>query len=166
MGCLARSPCPSVLRQVTRSSQCGGAKAPHWPCLFRLLTASGHQKLLRTTKHSASIKFVGTKIIQNQYKHIIDWVVVIVEIRHFLDPEPYEQFYLSTHVIIMILKFSPQPDSPHSQIFRKASQKKAEPNRPIGTLHRGPSHVVPAYHLWIVLFFLGNNFAYNLYCNY
>jgi hypothetical protein len=29
----------------------------------------------------------------------------------------------------MILKFFPQPDSPHSQIFRKAGQKKAEPNR-------------------------------------
>jgi hypothetical protein len=31
----------------------------------------------------------------------------------------------------MILRFSPQPDSPHSQIFRKAGQKKAEPNRPL-----------------------------------
>jgi hypothetical protein len=30
----------------------------------------------------------------------------------------------------MILRFSPQPDSPHSQIFRKAGQKKAEPNKP------------------------------------
>jgi hypothetical protein len=30
----------------------------------------------------------------------------------------------------MILRFSLQPDSPHSQIFRKAGQKKAEPNRP------------------------------------
>jgi hypothetical protein len=29
----------------------------------------------------------------------------------------------------MMLRFSPQPDSPHSQIFRKAGQKKAEPNR-------------------------------------
>jgi hypothetical protein len=45
------------------------------PCLFRLLTASGHQKLLRTAKRSAfqsaSIKFVGAKTIQNQHKHII-----------------------------------------------------------------------------------------------
>jgi hypothetical protein len=32
----------------------------------------------------------------------------------------------------MILRFSPQPDSSHSQIFRKAGQKKAEPNRPAG----------------------------------
>jgi hypothetical protein len=30
----------------------------------------------------------------------------------------------------MILRFSPQSDSPHSQIFRKADQKKAEPNIP------------------------------------
>jgi hypothetical protein len=28
----------------------------------------------------------------------------------------------------MILRFSKQPDSPHSQILRKAGQKKAEPN--------------------------------------
>jgi hypothetical protein len=47
----------------------------HWACLFRLLTASGHQKLLRTAKRSAfqlaSIKFVEAKTIQNQHKHII-----------------------------------------------------------------------------------------------
>jgi hypothetical protein len=30
----------------------------------------------------------------------------------------------------MILRFSTQPDSHHSQILRKAGQKKAEPNRP------------------------------------
>jgi hypothetical protein len=29
----------------------------------------------------------------------------------------------------MILRFSPQPDSPHNQIFRKAGKKKAKPNR-------------------------------------
>jgi hypothetical protein len=29
----------------------------------------------------------------------------------------------------MIFRFSPQPDSSYSQIFRKAGQKKAEPNR-------------------------------------
>jgi hypothetical protein len=53
-------------------------KAPipaHRPCLFRLLAASGHQKLLRTAKRSAFqptfIKFVGAKTIQNQHKHII-----------------------------------------------------------------------------------------------
>jgi hypothetical protein len=46
-----------------------------WLCLFRLLAASGHQKLLQTAKRSAfqpaSIKFVGAKTIQNQHKHII-----------------------------------------------------------------------------------------------
>jgi hypothetical protein len=45
------------------------------PCLFRLLAASGHQKLMRIAKRSAfqpaSIKFFGAKTIQNQYKHII-----------------------------------------------------------------------------------------------
>jgi hypothetical protein len=30
----------------------------------------------------------------------------------------------------MILRFSTQPDSFHSQILRKAGQKKAEPNSP------------------------------------
>jgi hypothetical protein len=47
----------------------------YWPCLFRLLAASDHQKLLRTAKRltfqPASIKFVGAKTIQNQHKHII-----------------------------------------------------------------------------------------------
>jgi hypothetical protein len=106
-----------------------------WACLFWLLAASGHQKLLRTAKRSAfqpaSIKFLGAKTVQNQHKHIIVRVVVIVRIRHFLDPESYKQLYLSPHVIVMILRFSPQLDSPHSQIFRKAGQKKAEPNRPM-----------------------------------
>jgi hypothetical protein len=87
-------------------------------CLFRLLAASGHQKLLRTAKRSAfqpaSIQFIRTKTIQNQHKHIIGWVVVIVGIRHFIDPEPYKQLYLPPHVIVMILRFSSQPDSPHS----------------------------------------------------
>jgi hypothetical protein len=67
---------------------------------------------------------LGAKTNQNQHKHIISWVIVIVGIRHFLDHEPYEQLYIPPHVIVMILRFSPQPDSPHSQIFKKASQKK------------------------------------------
>jgi hypothetical protein len=33
----------------------------------------------------------------------------------------------------MILRFSIQPDFPHSQILRKAGQKKAEPNRPMAS---------------------------------
>jgi hypothetical protein len=104
------------------SSLCFGGVRRWWvsggdrlrPCLFRLLTASGHQKLLWTAKRSAfqpaSIKFIGPKTIQNQHKHIIGWVIVIVGIHHFLDPEPYEHFYLPPHVIVMILRFSPQPD--------------------------------------------------------
>jgi hypothetical protein len=83
---------------------------------------------LRTAKRSAfqsaSIKFVGAKTIQNQHKHIIGWVVVIVEIRHFLDLESYEQLYLPPHVIVIILRFFPQPYSLYSQIFKKAGQKK------------------------------------------
>jgi hypothetical protein len=63
------------------------------PCLFRLFATSGHQKLLRTTKHSAfqpaSTKSVWIKTIQNQHKHIIGWVVAIVVIRHFIDPKPH-----------------------------------------------------------------------------
>jgi hypothetical protein len=39
------------------------------------VSASGHQKLMWTVKHSAfqpaSIKVVGAKTIQNQHKHII-----------------------------------------------------------------------------------------------
>jgi hypothetical protein len=144
-----------LTRRRCNDDTTGGSAQRHWQgvqyggtlrsCLFRLLAASGHQKLLRTNKRStfqpASIKFVGAKTIQNQHKHIIGWVVVIVGIRHFLDPEPYEQLYLSTHVIVMILRFSPQPDSPHNHIFKKAGQKKAETNRSEGQQRTGyPGH--------------------------
>jgi hypothetical protein len=88
------------------------------PCLFQLLAASGHQKLLRTAKRStfqpAFIKFVWVKTIQNQHKHIIGSVVAIVGIYHFLDPKPYGYLYLPPHVILIILRFSTQPDSYHS----------------------------------------------------
>ena len=66
------------------------------------------------------------KNIQNQHKHIIGWVVTIVVIRNFLDPESYGQVYLSMHEILIILKFSTQPDSPYGQILRKAGQKKTK----------------------------------------
>jgi hypothetical protein len=93
-------------------------------CLF-------HQKLLRTAKRSAfqpaSIKCVAAKIIQNQHKHIIGWVVVIVGIRHFLDYEPYEQLYLPPHVIVMILRFSPQSDFQKS--WSEKSWTKQAPSR-------------------------------------
>jgi hypothetical protein len=112
----------------------GGRAVIYSPCLFQLFWASGHQKLLWTAKRSAfqsaSIKFVWVKIIQNQHKHIIGWVVAIVGIRHFLYPESYGHLYLPPHVILMIHRFSTQPDSSYSQILRKAGQKKAEPNRP------------------------------------
>jgi hypothetical protein len=101
--------------------------------LFQLLAASGHQKLLRTVKRSAfqpaSIKFVGAKTIQNQHKHIIGWVVVIVGIYHFLDPEPYEQLYLPPYVIVMILRFSPQLD------FQKSWSEKSWSIALWSTLH-------------------------------
>jgi hypothetical protein len=108
----------------------------HCPCLFQLFRASRHQKLLRTVKRStfqsASIKFVWVKTIQNQHKHIISWVVAIVGICYFLNPESYGHLYLPSHVILMILRISTQSDSPHSQILRKAGrQKQDEPNRPI-----------------------------------
>jgi hypothetical protein len=99
-----------------------------WACLFRLLAASGHQKLLWTAKRStfqpASIKFVGTKTIQNQHKHIIGWVIVIAGIRHFLDSKSYEQLYLLPHVIVIILRFSSQPD------FKKSWSEKSWTKQP------------------------------------
>jgi hypothetical protein len=56
----------------------GGASFSNSPdkhLLGLFVSASGHQKLLRTAKRSAfqtaSIKFVGAKTIQNQHKHII-----------------------------------------------------------------------------------------------
>jgi hypothetical protein len=56
---------------------------------------------------------------------------MIVGICCFLDPEPFGPLHLPPHVIHTILRFFSQPDSLHSQILRKAGQKKAEPNRPI-----------------------------------
>jgi hypothetical protein len=108
---------------------------PLWgPCLFQLFTAFVHQKLLRTIKHSVfqttSIKIDLLKTIQNQHKHIIHLVIAIVGIRHFLDLESYGHLHLPPHVIPRILRFSPQPNSPHNQILRKASHKKVEPIRP------------------------------------
>jgi uncharacterized membrane protein len=64
------------------------------------------------------------KTIQNQHKHIIGQVVAIVGICHFLDPEPHERLHLSPHIIPMILRFSPQLNSLHSQILRKAGKKR------------------------------------------
>jgi hypothetical protein len=67
--CRANGPLLWIDHSTVDASQSGQG------CLFQLLAASGHQKLLRTAKRSAfqpaSIKFVGTKTIQNQHKHII-----------------------------------------------------------------------------------------------
>jgi hypothetical protein len=46
----------------------------------------------------------------------------------------------------MILRFSPQSDSPYSQIFREASQKKAEPNKPIVFLEIDPALAAKVPH--------------------
>jgi hypothetical protein len=97
-------------------------------------SVSGHQKMLWTAKGSAfqpaSIKFISVKTIQNQHKHIINRVVAILGIRHFLDHDPYGHLHLPLHIIPMIHRFSTQPDYPHNQILRKAGQKKVEPNMP------------------------------------
>jgi hypothetical protein len=115
------------------------------------VSASGHQKLLRTAKRSTfqstSIKVDLVKTIQNQHKHIIGQVVAIVGICHFLDHEPYGQLYLPPHVIPTILRFSPQPDSPHNKIIRKDGQRKAESNKPIVIFLETLDNFFPILHL-------------------
>jgi hypothetical protein len=105
------------------------------PVCFRFFADSGHQKLLQTAKHlafqPASIRITLVKIVQNQHEHKIYRVVRIGGICHFLDPKPYRLIHCPPHVIFTILRFSPQPYSPHSYILRKAHQKKAETNRPL-----------------------------------
>jgi hypothetical protein len=50
----------------------------------------------------------------------------------------------------MILRFSTQPDSLHSQILRKAGQKKAELNRPfVPRFHASGSNPSPGVSLTI-----------------
>jgi hypothetical protein len=53
---------------------------------------------------------------------------MIVGIRHFIDPKPYEPFHLFPHVTSTIVGFSPQSDSQKSLGF---TSEKAEPNTPI-----------------------------------
>jgi hypothetical protein len=76
------------------------------------------------------MRIVLVKTIQNQQEHIIGWVVTIVRIHLFLDPEPFGSLHLPPHVIPMILRFFPQLDSLYNQILKKAGQKKDEPNTP------------------------------------
>jgi hypothetical protein len=91
-------------------------------------SASGHQKVLWTTKRpafqTASIKIALVKIVQNQHEHRIGRVVMIVGIRRFLDPETFAPLNFSLHVMPTILIFFLQSDSLHSQILRKVDQKK------------------------------------------
>jgi hypothetical protein len=100
-------------------------------CFF---LASSHQKLSRTAKHltfqTAFMRITLVKTVQNQCEHRIDRVIMIAGVCHFLDPKPYEPLHLPSQVISIILRFSTQPDSPHSQILEKARQKKDKTNRP------------------------------------
>jgi hypothetical protein len=72
----------------------------------------------------ASIRITLVKTVQNQHEHKIGWIVTIVGICCFLDPEPFGPLHLPSHVIHTILKFSTKSDSLYSQIIRKAGQKK------------------------------------------
>jgi hypothetical protein len=92
----------------------------------------------------ASIRIALVKTVQNQHKHKIGRIVMIVGICCFLDPEPFGPLHLSPHVIHTILRFFSQPDSLHSQILRKAGQKKAEPNRPLH--HFIASYRIASHH--------------------
>lgn len=65
------------------------------------------------------------KNYRNQCEHIVDRVVVTVEIRYFLDPKPYECLYLSPHIIPAIFKFFP------GQILEKLVRKKPKQTDPI-----------------------------------
>jgi hypothetical protein len=49
----------------------------------------------------------------------------------------------------MILRFSTQPDSSHSQILRKAGQKKAEPNMPMYDGHLDLKQFLMSYEATI-----------------
>jgi hypothetical protein len=70
-GCIARLRPPSSSHRLVPALISRATAIP----LGLFVSASGHQKMLRTAKRSAfqsaSIKFVGAKTIQNQHKHII-----------------------------------------------------------------------------------------------
>jgi hypothetical protein len=72
------------------------------------------------TFQPACIRIALVKTIQNQHEHRIDRVVTIVEIRRFLDLEPFRPLYLPPAYnsydtqILPIAKFSPHPDSQKS----------------------------------------------------
>lgn len=74
--------------------------------LFQFFANSDRHDMLRSTKYLA-FQFVSTitalvKTIQNQCKHITDQIIVIIGIRHSLDPSMYGLFYLPLHATYMI----------------------------------------------------------------
>jgi hypothetical protein len=70
------------------------------------------------------ILYIECPHVQNQHEHKIGRVVTIVGIRRFLDPEPFGPLHLTLHVIPMILRSSPQPDS-QKKLVRKSWTKQA-----------------------------------------
>jgi hypothetical protein len=100
-------------------------------CLFGIFQLLANKSCCGPPSALAFIRIVLVKTVQNQHEHKIDRFIMIVEIRHFLDPKPFEPLCMPPHVIPTILRFSPQPDCLHGQILRKVGQKKAEPNMPM-----------------------------------
>jgi hypothetical protein len=101
--------------------------------LFQLLATKSSCELPKAPAFQpASIRIILVKIVQNQYEHRICRVITIIGIHRFLDPEPFGPLHLPPHLIPTIFR-----DSSHSQILRKAGQKKAEPNRHRRELRQG-----------------------------
>jgi hypothetical protein len=116
----------------TRARWFGTCLAPVCLGFFQLLATKSCCRSPNTLAFQpASIRIALVKTVQNQHEHKIGRIVMIVGICCFLDPGPFGPLHLPPHVIHIILKFFSQPDSLHSQILRKAGQKKAEPNRPL-----------------------------------
>jgi hypothetical protein len=67
----------------------------------------------------SSVKIDPLKTIKNYYKHVIDRVVVIVRIYHFLYSELYGHIYFSPHIISQSSDFFSHPNSLHGQVLRK-----------------------------------------------
>jgi hypothetical protein len=80
------------------------------------------------TPNYGTRQIVLVKTVQNQHEHIIGRVVMIVRICCFLDLEPFGPLHLHLHVITMILRFFPQPDSSQPDSQKRWSEK-AKPNR-------------------------------------
>jgi hypothetical protein len=84
----------------------------------------------------------------NRYKIKIERVATIIEICRLLDPEPFRPFYLPLHVNPTIIKFS------HSQILRKTSQKKTEPNTPLVSSPKKDFLLyILSYYIYIKLYY-------------